>query len=466
MAKSARISRRVILGAACLMMGGLFPKHKAGLAGTVLPESMSESGPLGRTFYVANSGRDSNPGTIQRPFRTISRVFKAVPDLGANDVVMVMPGTYREQVVVTNGGDASGYLTLRSWERRGALIRSPKRTYSAINIVRDYVVIEGFDVRAGGDGHGIEATFLDGNPKNNGPHHIKILNNFCHDSPGSGISVAFGDWFMIEGNICFRNCHSNKYQGSGISIYETRAISELTPGFHNFVRKNVCFLNSALDLTEDPEPPHSDGNGIIIDDLRNTQTGNLAGNYAFGTLVENNLVYANGGKGIQIFLSDNVMIRNNTSFLNNRDLLNPSTWRGDLSNVSGSNNSWINNISVADPQINKYNTAISDHDTPDQTSKGVIWYNNITFNGKIGDASIHSRENTSLTTRAPYSNILGADPDFVNPDIAHNPDFHLKPNSPAIDAGTEAFGVASTDLDDNPRVVGGRIDIGAYEDQS
>ena len=57
-----------------------------------------------------------------------------------------------------------------------------------------------------------------------------------------------------------------------------------------------------------------------------------ASNYVFNTLVENNLAYGNGGKGIHIFLSDNVTVRNNAAHWNNRDELNPATWRGELSN--------------------------------------------------------------------------------------------------------------------------------------
>ena len=59
-----------------------------------------------------------------------------------------------------------------------------------------------------------------------------------------------------------------------------------------------------------------------MDDFHNSQNGSAAGNYPFTTLVENNLVYGNGGKGIQVFLSDNVTIRNNTAYFNNRDKLN------------------------------------------------------------------------------------------------------------------------------------------------
>jgi hypothetical protein len=45
------------------------------------------------------------------------------------------------------------------------------------------------------------------------------------------------------------------------------------------------------------------------------------------------------------------------------------------------------------------------------------------------------------------------------------PDYHLRPGSPCIDAGDPNY-VAEpneTDLDGNPRVIGGRIDMGAYE---
>jgi hypothetical protein len=97
----------------------------------------------------------------------------------------------------------------------------------------------------------------------------------------------------------------------------------------------------------------------------------------------------------------------------------------------------------------------------------VLWYNNLTFNGRLGEGSINSeRKNISLTTHSPYRNIFGIDPKFVDPDNESAPNFRLKPGSPAVDAGTQAHGVASTDLDGNSRVVGGTVDIGAYEDQS
>lgn len=55
---------------------------------------------------------------------------------------------------------------------------------------------------------------------------------------------------------------------------------------------------------------------------------------------------------------------------------------------------------------------------------------------------------------------LTNDPDFADTSAG---DYHLNPNSPMINSGLNTAITNATDLDGNPRIAGGTVDIGAYE---
>ena len=63
-----------------------------------------------------------------------------------------------------------------------------------------------------------------------------------------------------------------------------------------------------------------------------------------------------------------------------------------------------------------------------------------------------------------YWNANGT-PDDANDDVWVDGDYHLLPGSPCIDSGDPNYiaGPNETDLDGGPRIIGGRIDMGAYE---
>jgi uncharacterized delta-60 repeat protein len=72
---------------------------------------------------------------------------------------------------------------------------------------------------------------------------------------------------------------------------------------------------------------------------------------------------------------------------------------------------------------------------------------------------------TTGLTNSGIANVVGnitGDPLFVD---ASSGDLRLQPASPCIDAGNIAYAPGPVDLDGNPRIVNGTVDIGAYEFQ-
>jgi parallel beta-helix repeat protein len=150
-------------------------------------------------------------------------------------------------------------------------------------------------------------------------HHVTVRNCTVGDSPSSGIVAFRCDYVTIENNYIYRCAFLGANQCSGISIFQMRNI-DFAAGFHNFIRGNVCWgnFNKVPYVGQTGGATQvSDGNGIIVDDLRCVQN-NTAGFPAYDawTLVENNYCFDNGGRGIHSYLSDKVVFRRNTCFNN------------------------------------------------------------------------------------------------------------------------------------------------------
>jgi hypothetical protein len=87
----------------------------------------------------------------------------------------------------------------------------------------------------------------------------------------------------------------------------------------------------------------------------------------------------------------------------------------------------------------------------------IVYYNS---SGNYDTAPITNCCTTPLSSGT--GNFTNA-PLFVNMAAG---DFHLASNSPCINAGKNAFVSRTADYDGNPRIVGGTVDMGAYEFQS
>jgi parallel beta-helix repeat protein len=256
------------------------------------------------------------------------------------------------------------------------------------------------------------------------------------------------------------------YAGSGISVYGGFN-SDNTSGLHNIVRNNICFNND-----NGPETAMTDGNGIIIDDLKCTQDGHhfdictLNGYNNVETLVEGNLCFDNGGRGIQIYLTENVTVRNNTCYHNNkRD--SEGTWRGEIGVSNSDNLRIVNNIAVCNTDmgfpLSASNSSFLIAQYGSHTTTNIICNNNLTYNtAKPDDNPFRNLAGASAVKQA--DNLFATDPMFANAAIdSGTANFMLQEGSPAIDAGTLDFGYFKNDLKGDARVMRTAIDLGCYE---
>jgi serralysin len=393
------------------------------------------------TFYVSPGGSDANDGaTPERSKQTIGAMLRGA-GLAAGSCVVVGDGTYDETVEIdVSGSSASpaGYFVLKSSAPRGAKLVGPKGSYSTVTIRASYVVVDGFDLVAS-DGHGIDVDKS---------HHVVAINNTIHDSGGSGISCVGGDYYWFEGNTCYSSCKTNEFGPSGIAISRATAYDS-APGYHNVIRGNVTYDNVQSPSVK-PDL-HIGGQGIAILDFHGSKPS-----YTARTLIEDNLSYRNGGPGISVRDSDGVVVRNNTTYRNNQDNVNPATFRGELAMESYdgavSGVVWANNIAVADPAANPNNVAILDASV---AASSVTWQSNLSFDGASGSPSLNITNGSRSSISAANGNMLGVDPSFVAPGT----DFHLKPSSPAIGSGSAAQ-ASRYDLDGHLRC--SPITLGCY----
>jgi parallel beta-helix repeat protein len=196
----------------------------------------------------------------------------------------------------------------------------------------------------------------------NSSHHITVKNCYIHDCACGGIVSRLSDYLVFDSNIVRNNSKRNKWNCSGLSIWHPVELDQ-QPGFHIIVKNNVAFENEC-DIAFSPHGHKNptDGNGIIIDDFRNTQGGGQEGGYKAAVLVENNLSFNNGGRGIAVYQSDNVTVRNNTTYHNLRILTKYFDWAGEISVDNSKGSKVENNIMVKNPAVRSKGLRCYDND--------------------------------------------------------------------------------------------------------
>jgi hypothetical protein len=448
-----------VLVAAAALLPLVAPSHAA-QADPPTATAVSAAAGRGTTYYVSGSGSDRRSGlSVSRAFRTLQHAADLTKP---GDTVVAMDGRYTSPPAttvlnITTSGTRTKWITYRAYPGQTPTIRL-RDNWGGIGVDgAAYIVVDGFTVvgnarsvtlaearaqksnldnrRTTANGIGVATSYAD--PSRHA-HHVTIRNNTVSHCPGGGIYANNADYLRIVDNVAHHNAFWSPYANSGISVYQNWN-SDRRTATKVWIRRNVSYANRNRipfyfsDVDNPAARVITDGNGIIVDDGRNTQSfGGVPGTpYTGRTLVENNVVHDNGGRGVNVFSTDHVDVRFNTSFRNARSRSITSELSvGDARDVRV-----LNNIIDARPDrlaTLRFNT------------RRVVFGRNLFFGG------------TDSPPRG-LGNRVGR-PRFVS---ASSANFRLRRGSPAIDAarGTSP----GVDVEGTPRPRGRYPDIGAFE---
>ncbi|HTP08979.1 MAG TPA: DUF1565 domain-containing protein, partial [Anaerolineae bacterium] len=121
------------------------------LLALIVPASLARSNAAsGASYFVAPNGNDANPGTSDRPWRTIQ---KAANTVAPGSTVYVRGGVYNEKVMMNVSGAPGQPIVFQSYPGETAIIDgsglTPPEGWSALLDIRDksHLVIKGFELR-------------------------------------------------------------------------------------------------------------------------------------------------------------------------------------------------------------------------------------------------------------------------------------------------------------------------------
>jgi len=420
----------------------------------------------GSVYYVAPTGNDSNPGTQNQPWRTIQ---KAANTMVAGDSTTIRAGNYAERVQVTRSGAPGAPIAYRA---DGTV------TMKGFTVKADYIAISGFDISDTDDdwedGWGIfvEGSFCDiernyvhfatrggiivwANPGDGSKtSHCIVKNNRLYRNAVAGITV-YGRDHLVEGNEIWGTIQYHPKRIDPPSTVDADGMRFFGTG--HTIRKNYIHDISF----NDPEnvDPHIDC----------FQTWGPAYDIVFEQNRCEGLSVNKDGHGVQGFQIEEITapVRN----LIIRDNIMRVFRMVNANNCEGM--TIANNTFVSDLSFNRSSPlGIYLSRSPNATIKNNIFYDVGSGIGPYLGLDQASRSGLDVGYNCVYMSdgrnpagspwphdLWKVNPLFVNPASG---DFHLQPNSPAIDAGV-AVTIVTDDYDGNPRPQGAGYDIGAYE---
>lgn len=392
------------------------------------------------TFWVSNTGLNSNAGTKDFPWETLQY---AADQVQYGDTVNIMAGSYAG-FRAKSGGNADNPITFKADDGAAVLIDriGPDAWRGSIIEIEDhdYWILEGLEITGAPNNSGIDIRLAD---------HVTVRHCYLHHNQKWGIFTGFAEYFTAEYNEC-------SFSAVEHGIYHSNS------GDHAVIRYNHCHHNNACGIQINADPSMG-GDGIssfctVTNNILNNNgaAGGAAINLASvrNSLIANNLIFDNMAGGIAAWddgWGHDWGSKDNQFYYNTVHM--PSTGRWALNLSNGSTGSVVlNNILVHDSSF-RGGLEIDESSLSDTLSD-----HNIITRVNVDEDPFTLEQWQTAYGQDLHSYVEDAEDTFVEPGI----DYHLKTSSKAVDQGFPLT-VVTTDLDNNPRLLDPGVDIGAYE---
>ncbi len=413
----------------------------------------------GKVYYVSVTGKDSNSGSLTRPFRTIQ---KAADVAVAGDTVYVRRGTYTERVTIKNSGAAGNYITFSAYPGETAIvdvkdIAMPSTYLGGFTIEdKNYIQVIGFRINNSTNGYGIVCRDT---------AYCVIKNNHTYNTLHSGIAVRTASNVTIDGNAV--ELANNDGAQEMISVADSQFVNVT----HNHVYNGGPGTNGGegIDIKDGSHDVLVHGN-IIHDTPRIGIYVDAWLNHTYNITIDGNIVHHVVRSAIAVASErggelNNVTISNNLVYQNERSGIVVGDW--DAGYPHPIHHIYIVNNTVYGNGTGDWGGGI---DILNPKSTDIFIRNNIlsansNFTIRVTDMPLSEATITNnlldgfrnLNTEQRGTNFVEANPNFYNAALL---DFHLRPASPAINAGTTSN---APDHDFANQARGAGVDIGAYE---
>jgi len=402
-------------------------------------------------WYVDGSkavNQRTQTGSKDAPFGAF---WQAAQVAKPGDTILLLPTVTYGMLGIQKSGSSAGQITIMGAGAAPNLTKVDGGASSfGIWIDASYVTIENFDVTAGEYEGAIDATSATATTPN---RNIVVKGNVVHNAGRDGINISACDYVSVENNTVYGNAKntSGNIHGSGISILGSLN-ADRTTGVKTRVTGNIVYGNTNIPVCPTSgctaANTDSDGNGIIIDVNNRSYWDNNA--YVGRTLIANNLIVGNGGRGIHLYRSNHVTVTDNTTYFNNQDPYEGNYLPGEVEANASGDVSVYDNIFFSDGltginngQNTGHHVGISFQEGTDAIGELIAEYN-LVYNPANNSTLLSSSRNNTLPV--VIASTTWANPLFKNASLnASTADFQVTMGSPAL-GGANADDSVKSDI--------------------